>query len=214
MGIFSSLFKKRNAEEEQEEALHSKINAQWEEEQVEEEPEIPEVIKEQAAAVSQLILQPAPVSYENFLENNMLLKVPVVCQFTETIRRHQSCKLPEDIKAQQVVGLCDQAEEMTRQLEELKATVQVFRQKDEKLRKQILDYTQVVKQVNEKKLQKEEFERIKQVLEPQIQKVNKSRELFLKEEKEINEKLQAFNQEMLRTCKACQEVAKKIKENN
>lgn len=220
MGIFSKVFKKKKEEFIKEEVHNEGIQELLKEEEkaqelrqevVEEKNESLEEVLTQAQVIRQLEIPVLPVNYENFLESGLVLKVPMMHKFTQTIVTYKEKLRDKDKMVNEAEELFNKVLMIDSQFNQLKEEVYNFRKKDQALRKKIMDYTQVVKQINEKKLQGEEFEKVKQALTPRIQAVNQERDMFLKEEQEINERLKLFNQQMIQTCKACQQLAEKIK---
>lgn len=114
--------------------------------------------------------------------------------------------LPEEIKELKQSWL-----RLKEKQERVKTITDAFMEKDHTLREQILTYSEVVKQINEKKLKGAEFQKVKDSLSPKLEQLNQERETFLKEEQIVNGEINELLQEMGVEYDCIKKIAIKIK---
>lgn len=168
---------------------------------------------EQIQVIKKLKIEQVPVTYENFLETSIYMQYNVIYNAIHLLRQNNDLLVHNNSYSEKIIELGEEAVAVYSELQKETQQVVLFRQRDQRLRSKIMEYTEIVKRVNDKKLKGEEFEQVKKVLDPKIQEINKERENFLQDEQNINSQLEKLNRSMLKIYTACIELIDNINKN-
>lgn len=89
----------------------------------------------------------------------------------------------------QVSELTKNIQEIYHDIDRIEDELSLLKQKESKLIIFFIQYTDVINDTNERKLKGDEFQKVKDELEPQINQFNDERKQFLKEKKLLNQKI-------------------------
>lgn len=150
------------------------------------------------------------VTYESFFESEQIQHLEELRSFTSKVWNSEQVarQFPSLVAFTNQLG--SSMEQIVPTLTALQEEVQQFRQKDVNLRTIIENYTKVITEINNKKLKDNEFQQVKEKLEPQLDAIKKQREDFLVQEKTINTKINVTIKELDKMYALGKEIATKL----
>lgn len=208
LGIFKKWFKKSEVSEEIKEQVEP-ISENKQEDKTDEKTQ--EGLKELKVEANKIVAMESHtmlLTYENFMQGITLSNVNRISYFMDLLARSKD--YISDTSRAEVEQCLKEYFDVIEHLQRLKEEVSLFKQREKLLRKQINEYTQVVNQINKKKLSKEEFEKVKAVISPKIDAINKERNKFLEEERKMDEKIEELRNKGDEVFFKCKKLAKNL----